>query len=226
MNVSKSLMGLAMLAVAVPVWAHCGVCGKGEKTEKIAKHEHSHQRAEVGKAAPDFELKDVDGTAHKLSDLKGKIVVLEWTNHQCPVVKRCHKSEIIKKTRAQFKDKPVAWLAIDSSHFCKEKIDKVREWNEEQKIDYPVLLDAAGKVGHRYKAKTTPHMFVIDKNGVLAYSGAIDDDPYGQNADVRDYVVEVVSALLKGSTVTVVRTKPYGCSVQYKDKAKTTKSKA
>jgi len=195
------------LAAAVPVWAHCGMCGKGGTD---AGEEHAH--AEVGKPAPDFELEGVDGKKYKLSDFKDKIVVLEWINHECPVVNGCHKNELMTGTIKKFEDKPVVWLAIDSSHFCKDKIDSVRAWVKEQKLDYPYLLDPAGKVGHMFGAKTTPHMFVIDKEGVLAYNGAIND----RNDQSRNYVEEAITALLKGSTVATAKTKPYGCSVKYK----------
>ncbi len=201
-----------VMMAAVPVWAHCGFCGKGEA--KGAEHEHAH--AEVGEAAPGFTLTGADGKKYSLSDFKGKVVVLEWINHQCPVVNRCHKSKIMAKTLAGFKGKPVAWLAVDSSHFSQDKVEDIRKWAKEQKVEYPILLDAAGKIGQVYGAKTTPHVFVIDQKGVLAYAGAIDNDPYGNKDETRNYVQEAITALLTGSTVATTSTKPYGCSVKYK----------
>lgn len=202
----------ALLVFAVPAWADCGFCGKGGKGQDA----HSHAHAEIGKPAPDFTLKDVDGTEHKLSDLKGKVVVLEWINHECPVVNRCHNKGIMKSVTAKFKEKPVAWFAVDSSHFCQDKVAPIRKWVQKNKISYPYLLDAPGKVGHIYAAKTTPHMFVIDRKGILAYAGAIDNDPYGKSESKRNYVEEAVSALLNGSAVATATAKPYGCSVKYK----------
>ncbi len=144
-------------------------------------------------------------------------MVLEWINHQCPVVNRCHKTKTMSGTLTKFKDKPVVWLAIDSSHFSEEKADSIRKWAEEQKLEYPILLDAAGKVGHTYGAKTTPHLFVIDQKGVLAYKGAIDNDPYGNRDEgKRNYVVEAVTSLLQGSAVVTASIKSYGCTVKYK----------
>ncbi len=214
MKTRMSWVGITLLVVAVPAWAHCGSCGKGVKVSKD-KHSHSHAHAEVGKPAPDFTLKDVDGTEHKLSDLKGKIVVLEWINYQCPVVNRCHAAKTMSKALAKFKDKAVTWLAVDSSYFCADKVEDIRKWTGKQKVVYPYLLDANGKVGHIYGAKTTPHMFVIDKKGVLAYAGAVDNDPYGKEKNKRNYVEEAVTSLLNGSTVATASTKSYCCSVKY-----------
>ena len=202
-----------LLIVVGPTWAHCGVCGKGEKK---AKTTDAHAHAALGKPAPDFALKDVDGTEHKLSDFKGKVVVLEWTNHACPVVNRCHSSKIMSKTLAKFKGKPVVWLAINSTHTAETNREAIREWSQKNDVAYPVLLDASGEVGHLYGARTTPHMFVIDQKGVLAFTGAIDNDEYGKKDQKRNYVEMAVTALLSGSTVTVDRTRPYGCSVKYK----------
>ena len=118
---------------------------------------------------------------------------------------------------AKFKGKPVVWLAIDSSHFAGEKVADIKSWSAKNEVSYPILLDADGKVGHAYAAKTTPHMFVIDAKGLLAYSGALDNNAYGDKEEgVRNYVEEAVTALLKGSTVATATTKPYGCSVKYK----------
>ncbi len=213
MRTRMSWVAATLLAIAVPAWAHCGFCGKGGQ---IYEGQRSHTRAEVGKPAPEFTLKDVDGKEHKLSDLKGKIVVLEWINHQCPVVNRCYAANIMNNTLAKFQDKPVAWLAIDSSNFCEDKVDDIRKWVKEKKIERPVLLDAAGKVGHLYGARSTPHMFIIDKKGVLAYTGAIDNDPYGREGNKRNYVEEALTALLGGSTVATATTKSYGCTIKYK----------
>lgn len=213
MKTRTSWIVTTLLLVAVPAWAHCGFCATDIKA---GEGSHSDAHAEVGKPAPDFALKDVTGKEYKLSDFRGKIVVLEWTNHECPVVNRCYASNIMNNTVAKFKDKPVAWFAIDSSHFCEDKAQSVRKWVEGKKIEHPMLLDAAGKVGHLYKAKTTPHMFVIDKKGILAYAGAIDNNPYGKEKSPRNYVEEAISALLEGSTVATPTTKSYGCSVKYK----------
>ena len=130
-----------VMLMAVPGWARYGFCAPPD-AEKAKEHAHAH--AEVGKPVPDFTLKDQNGREHKLADLKGKIVVLEWTNHECPVVNRYHGSKTIRNTFAKVKDKGVVWLAIDSSHFCQEKIVGIRKWAKEHALGYPILLDPSG----------------------------------------------------------------------------------
>lgn len=212
------LATIAMLGV--PAWADCGFCGTESKATKDGRgheHEHAHAHAEIGKPAPDFTLVDLVGKKHTLADLKGNVVVLEWTNHTCPFVKRHQGTQkTMQKTLAKFRGKPVKWLTIDSSYFCQKKVEDIKAWVRANDIVSPILLDPVGQVGHRYGARTTPHMFVIDPNGVLAYSGAIDDDPYGDKQAKRNYVEEAVDALLIGSTPESATTKPYGCSVKYK----------
>jgi peroxiredoxin len=216
---SALLRGIAasMVILVGNAWANCGSCGSGSGKDKHAEgQEHHHTHAEIGEPAPNFTLKDLDGKPHSLADLKGKVVVLEWINHECPISNRYCNNGTMKNTVAKFKDKPVVWLAIDSSHFSSEKADSIRKWVEKNKINYTLLLDSPGQVGHAYVAKTTPHMFVIDQKGVLAYQGAVDNDPYGNQEKKRNYVDEAVTALLNGSTVAKTSTKPFGCSVKYK----------
>lgn len=183
-------------------------------------HDHGHgdhAHAVIGKPAPAFALKDVNGKEHKLADYKGKVVVLEWTNHQCPVVNFYHKKNATTKTFEMFKGKPVVWLAIDSSHFCADKTEEIKKWAEAGKLNYPILLDAPGVVGRQYSAKTTPHMFVIDQKGNLAYMGSFDDDNKMENKEnARNYVAEAITSLLDGSTVAMATTKSFGCGVKYK----------
>jgi len=142
--------------------------------------------------------------------------VLEWMNHECPFVQRTHgKDTVVNKLVAKFQGKPVVWLGVNSSHFAESKADEIRRWVKDNEISYPVLLDADGTVGHQYEAKTTPHVFVIDQQGMLAYAGALDNDSFGKEPKARNYVDEAVTALLNGSTVATSTTPPYGCSVKY-----------
>lgn len=170
--------------------------------------------ASVGKEAPDFSLKDQDGAEHKLSALKGKIVVLEWTNPNCPYVVRHYKEDTMLKAHKELGPDEIVWLAVDSTNTVTP--DESKKWREAEGFTYPVLQDAGGDVGRLYGAKTTPHMFVIDKDGVVRYSGAIDDNPREQVDAPTNYVIEAVKALKDGKEIATPETKPYGCSVKYK----------
>ena len=178
-------------------------------------------KAEIGKAAPAFTLKDLDGTSHSLSDFTGKIVVVEWFSSKCPwsgmkSKNSVHSSGQIKKLQDGLKkmDENVVYLMIDSSGriFDNEKalIAADQKATKELGITSPVLVDYAGTVGKAYGAKTTPHMYVIDGEGVLRYQGAL-----GDRKD-RNYVMDAVTAIKKGSTVQPASTRPYGCGVKYK----------
>jgi peroxiredoxin len=170
--------------------------------------------AEVGQPAPDFTLKDESGAKHSLGEYRGKVVVLEWTNPECPFVQRHYADKTMQKTLASYMGKPVVWLVVDSTHF--NTPEKSSAWKKEQGFSPPVLQDASGEVGHAYGAKTTPHMFVVDAQGVLRYAGAIDDDPRGRSASPVNYVRQAVDALQSGKPVPVTSSPPYGCSVKYK----------
>lgn len=189
----------------------------GMATGSVWARDAARAKAKIGKPAPDFTLKSTDGKDFKLSDLAGKVVVLEWTNHECPVVGRyVVGGKKMQKTAAMFKDTDVVWLSIDSSHFCEEKLENIKKFRLKNGIEYPTLLDASGKVGKTFGAKTTPHMFVIDRKGVLIYAGPLDTDQYGDKPDARNYVMEAVTAGMSGSAPGVSEAKPFGCSVKYK----------
>ncbi|MGO8971336.1 MAG: thioredoxin family protein [Myxococcaceae bacterium] len=170
--------------------------------------------AEVGQSAPDFTLRDETGAQHSLSQYRGQVVVLEWTNPECPFVQRHYEDKTMQKTLAAFGGKPVVWLVIDSSYF--NSPEKSAVWKKQQGFSPPVLQDPSGSVGHAYAAKTTPHMFVVDVQGTLRYAGAIDDDPHGRNPSPVNYVRQAVEAVLAGKPVPVTTSPPYGCSVKYK----------
>lgn len=172
-------------------------------------------QAQIGKPAPDFTLKDQAGKEVKLSDLRGKIVVLEWFNAGCPVTQRHHsaKSPTMKTTAEKYSDKGVVWLAVHSN--SDGSVERNADAARELGVAYPILDDSTGKVGRAYGATATPHMFIIDKNGVLAYAGAIDDDPQGGKAHATNYIVKALDELLAGTTVTTPRTRAYGCGIKY-----------
>jgi peroxiredoxin len=170
--------------------------------------------AQVGQPAPAFSVKDESGTVRQLSEYKGKVVVLEWTNPECPFVKRHYQAKTMSRTQAGLDASKVVWLAVDSTstHAAKD----AQAWKQQQGITYPILLDTDGKVGQAYGAKTTPHMYVIDAQGVLRYAGAIDDDARGSSKSPTNHVKAAVDAVLSGKAVPASTTKPYGCSVKYK----------
>ena len=168
--------------------------------------------AAVGEAAPAFSLPDPGGRAVSLADYKGQVVVLEWVNPDCPFVQRHYAAGTMKKLAEAYAGRGVVWLAVNSTHYMDAASN--RKWIEKYGLPYPILDDRAGAVGHLYGARTTPHMFVIDKNGKIVYAGAIDSDA-GGGADSVNYVGQALDALLAGKSVATAETKPYGCSVKY-----------
>ncbi len=169
---------------------------------------------QVGSPAPEFAAKDQDGREVRLAALRGKVVVLEWTNPECPFVQRHYQAKTMAGLADRFRDRDVVWLAINSTHHMDPAKD--RAWRDQQGFSYAVLDDRAGTIGAAYGAKTTPNMFVVDRNGVLVYQGAIDDDAAGgKAAGARNYVAEALEDVLAGRPVRVAETKPYGCSVKY-----------
>jgi peroxiredoxin len=178
--------------------------------------------ASVGAPAPDFALPDLDGKTVRLSDLKGKTVVLEWFNPGCPFVKAAHTQCSIKAMASEQTSEDIAWLAINSGAAGKQGngVEANREGVETFGMQYPVLIDESGDVGRAYGAKNTPHMFVIAPDGVLAYQGAIDNSPDGtrespEGGQLVNDVEQALGALRSGSPVATAETKPYGCSVKY-----------
>lgn len=171
--------------------------------------------AKVGQPAPAFTLKDESGKQHSLSEYKGKVVVLEWTNPECPFVQRHYEAKTMVKTQGALDASKVVWLAVDST--STHSAASAKAWKQEQGLKYPVLVDTEGTVGRAYGAKHTPEMYVIDEKGVLRYAGAIDDDPHGRNtANAKNYVKTAVDAVLGGKPVPSSSTEAYGCSVKYK----------
>lgn len=196
---------LAALAV-VAIGAQATVWGEQEDP----KQEAAKAKAELGKPAPDFELTDIDGKSHRLADFKDKIVVLEWLNQDCPASVIAVPTMI--STSRKLADKDVIWLGIDSTHY--QTVENNKKYREDKKLPYPILMDTEGRVGRMYDARTTPHLYVINR-GTLVYSGAIDNGSFGKPGD-RVYVAEAIEELLAGKAVTLAETKPYGCTIKYK----------
>ena len=177
---------------------------------------------EPGQEAPEFTLTDSKGTSHKLSDFRGKLVVLEWPNHECPFVKKHYSGGDMQKLQQEYTAKGVVWLSIISSAPGKQghRTGPQAEADTSDKKAAPtaVLLDPSGEVGKKYDAKTTPEMFVLDKEGKVIYAGAIDSIKSTDSADIakaENHVRDALDAALAGKPVPTPQTKPYGCSVKY-----------
>jgi peroxiredoxin len=179
----------------------------------------AQQAPAIGSTAPDFQLAGIDGKTYSLSDYKGKIVVLEWTNPGCPVVQRVYKTGRMPEVQKEITAKGVIWLAVNStnpSHPNYQPTDALKKTYEEWHAAFTALLqDPEGKAGKALDAKTTPHVFVIDKEGRLAYNGAFDNDAMGRNPNPTNYIRLAVGSLLQGKPVETTTTKSYGCSVKY-----------
>jgi peroxiredoxin len=186
-------------------------------TAKVAQ-----ANAELGKPAPDFTLPDVDGKPTTLSQYKGKVVVLEWFNPNCPFVKRNHEKGPLKDMAARVQKDGIVWLSINSGAKGKQGngVEASKAGIAKYGMQNAVLLDEDGKVGHAYGASHTPHMYVIDASGTLVYRGAIDNAPDGETdlaAPFVNYVEAALGSVAAGKPVAVPETKSYGCSVKYVD---------
>jgi peroxiredoxin len=177
----------------------------------------------VGSAAPGFSLKDTKGETHSLNQYKGKYVVLEWFNPECPFVKKHYGSDNMQKLQKEFTDKGVVWLTIDSSAEGKEgyvsadQANKIMtQWKTHQTA---LLIDPDGVAGKAYGSKNTPNMVIINPDGKIVYEGAIDSKASPNPADIpssTNYVKSALEESLAGKPVSNAQTKPYGCSVKYK----------
>ncbi len=188
----------------------------------VALARPSEAYVDINSPAPDFTLTDSTGQQRSLSDYQGKYVVLEWVNYDCPFVKKHYDSENMQNLQAQFVAQNVVWLSINSSAEGKQGNFTPQEINarieEQSATPSSYLIDTDGTVGNLYEAQTTPHMFVVNPDGVLIYQGAIDSDdgfdPAGI-ADADNYVLNALNQAMSGVSVTDSETKSYGCSVKY-----------
>ena len=190
---------------------------EGTRGTEGTRRPEAAKEPQVAKKAPDFTLKSFDGKTVKLSDYNGKIVVLEWFNFECPFLMYHYtQRKTMIELANKYKDKNVVWLAVNStSHIS---VESNKKFAAEQKLPYLILDDRAGAVGHSYGAQTTPHIFIIDSGGNIAYNGAIDNAPMGKTAEGEayvNYVDKALAELTEGKAVTTTSTKPYGCTVKY-----------
>jgi peroxiredoxin len=230
----------ALAFAVVPSYA-CGSCGcraEGKVTKKEAvaddakkeedkkeTEETAPETATVDKLAPAFTLKNAAGKEVSLSDYKDKIVVIEWANFDCPIVKKHYKDETMQKLAKSYREDGIVWIQICSSAKGKQghfEGDALTKRIEKEGCDANFyLIDEDGAIGKKYDAKTSPHMFIIDKTGKLRYQGAIDSSKNGApvGEDGTNYVKEAVTAIKDGKEVATKETKAYGCNVKYAEEA-------
>ena len=214
----RILLGLTAALFAFATLAVAEHHEKAETTE-------AHAVAKVGEKAPGFTLTDSEGEKHSLSDFEGKYVVLEWVNYDCPFVKKHYNSKNMQSLQNMAAEKEVVWLSICSSAPGKQGYFKGEDLNKRIEVEASkataYLIDEDGHVGMTYEAKTTPHMYVVDPEGVLIYAGAIDDRPSTKVDDVKganNYVIQALTASMAGEELATDWTKSYGCSVKYSKK--------
>lgn len=180
------------------------------------------QDAKLNEIAPNFKLVDSNAKEHSLSDYSGKLVVLEWINYECPFVKKHYNSKNMQTLQEKYTKEGVIWLTICSSAESKQgnfTNDEINSRSKKHNAKFTAyLVDKDGKVGKMYGAKTTPHMYIINKDGKLIYAGGIDDKASTDLEDIKgakNYVSLALDELLAGKNVSVQSSKPYGCSVKY-----------
>ena len=176
----------------------------------------------AGTPAPDFSVTDSNGKAVRLADYKGKFVVLEWTNPECPFVRAQYGAATMQALQKEAAGRDVVWLAVNSTNQSSSEHKTGAQMNawmtEKNAAAKAVLIDASSATGRAYDAKTTPHMFVIDPKGTIVYAGAIDDKRSARESDrktAHNYVRAALDEALAGKPVSVASTQPYGCSVKY-----------
>ena len=212
MNPLKMIATLGVAAAVVTGVAYASPSQyASQDTKKESKKAEKADAAKVGSPAPAFTLKDSAGKDVSLSDFKGKVVVMEWMNPGCPVCKGKMEDGSVAKMMSDSKaiNSDVVFLFINSTASMASKPAESGDYLAKNKISAPALIDGDGAVGHAYGAKTTPHCFVVDASGMLAYAGAIDDQ------GDKNYVVSTVQALKDGKPVSPATTKAYGCGVKY-----------
>jgi len=202
-TVKTLLRGLAAIALTLPLLANAA--------------------AVPGQPAPDFSVKDAAGKTHALADYKGQWLVLEWFNKECPYVKKHYGSNNMQTLQGKYTGKNVKWLTVISSaegkqgYFTAEKaIEEGR--NHKLASSAPFLLDADGKLGKAYDAKTTPHIFIVNPQGVVVYAGAIDDNDSANPAVIpqsKNYLAAALDEGLAGKPISTAASRPYGCSIKY-----------
>jgi len=205
MKTTSLLLGAALLAASFVFSSHANAAS-----------------ATLGQSVPDFTLQGADGKSHALSDYKGKFVVLEWTNPQCPFVHKFYDSGTMQNLQKEETAKGVVWLRVNSGapgHEGSQTADEAAAYEKSNNVaSTATLLDPTGSVGHEFGATNTPQMFVIAKDGTLIYAGGIDNKPSADPADIataKNFVRAALDEAMAGKPVTTASARPYGCSVKY-----------
>ncbi len=202
------------LTISIGALSALVACGNGEM--------EARSNGLVGSPAPAFTLTDSNGAQHNLADYRGKFVVLEWINHDCPYVRKHYGAGNMQNLQTSYAARGVIWLSINSSapgkqgHFTPAEINRLQR--EKNAAPAAYLIDAAGTVGRAYGAQTTPHMFIINPEGAVIYQGAIDSNSSSDPAAIpgaENYVRRALDEALAGKAVSNSSTRSYGCSVKY-----------
>lgn len=208
----KKMLALGMCAAVLSATAAIASAQDKENATKMA---------EVGEKAPSFSLNNLKGDPCSMSDYEGKVIVLEWTNPDCPFVEGVYAKGVVKETVGAMKEMgdDYVYISINSTANIPEKdvIKRNAALLKKNDVDIVALIDYDGSVGRMYGARTTPHMYVIDKEGILRYDGAFTSD-FKKGTEATNYVVNALNQMSKDETVSPDQTKPWGCSVKYASK--------
>lgn len=217
MKLNRKLLVILLTGFLIGATMYIGGCKKQPVADNDASTSAASEiESQEKKMAPEFVLSSYDGKSVRLSDYRGKIVVLEWFNYECPFLVYHYEP---KNTMIDLADKygsgDVVWLAINST--AHQTTEKNREFAQKHGIGYPILDDRTGQTGRAYQAVTTPHMFIINTQGYIVYDGAIDNSPMGREDNIVNYVDQALGELISAKPISVSSTKPYGCTVKYAD---------
>ena len=193
------------------------ICGLIMLTGCRKKVEKTSMESITGAKALDFVLTNYDGTEVKLADYLGKnLIVLEWLNYDCPFVQPHYESQNMVNLSKKYSDRGIVWLAINTTHYADNESN--RAFAQKYNVPYPILNDNKGDIGKAYHATNTPQIYIIDKQGIIVYNGAVDNAHKGVKPEKYEaYVDTVLSELLDGNELTYTRVKPVGCTVKYAD---------
>lgn len=214
----KTLIVALCLFIAMScVLVGCKKKGSKSQADTKAADELSKKIQSGTMEAPDFTLTDQDGKEFKLSDHIGKeIIVLEWLNYDCPFVIPRYENGDMAKVADKYKDKGVLWVGINTTHYANQEANK--EFADKYEVKYSILDDSSGKVGRMYKATNTPHIYIINKEGIIVYNGLLDNahrSEMPEDEEYQAYTDDVLASIISGEPIKQSYVKPVGCTVKY-----------